>query len=223
MAEGRPAAPAGLDWDKFTQIVIGQQLSGVLAKMSHAHPEWLPRAVSERLLYRRYRQPLFHADWGTRQARDVLAMLAERHIPVIVLKGCALVALMRRAGSGLDWQGVLARASAWKVTWPVRRMLAEVERIWLGVVPVEVLREAEKLRSGWREHWIDWGLRKVRNKGAASILLAVWNTPGLGWRLRFLAETAFPGERYLTHYFGPEAGKLWPLLNIRRFMCFFGR
>ncbi len=134
-----------------------------------------------------------------------------------------MAALMQWAGSGLNWKGVLARASAWKVTWPVRRMLMEVERIWPGVVPVEVLREAEKLRSGWRERWIDWGLRKVRNKEAASILLAVWNTPGLGWRLRFLAETAFPGERYLRHYFGPAAGKLWPLLNIRRFMRFFGR
>ena len=363
MAEGRPAAPAGLDWDKFTQIVIEQQLSGVLAKMSRTHPEWLPRAVSERLLYRRYRQLLFHADWGARQAGDVLAMLAERHIPVMVLKGWALVALvyggdysqrpavdidllvkpedagqaiealqalgyaatemepwpgyfqrflngshytraegtgerrqvfnvdlhwgfpdapyydrriavealferslaievagvavrslaiedmliygsvhmahhgyqdslsryydmaalMRRAGSGLDWQGMLARASAWKVMIPLRRMLAKVEELWPGVVPGEVLRAAEKLRSGWREGWIDWGLRKVRNKEAVSILLAVWNTPGAGWRLRFFLETAFPGEDYLRHYFGPAAGKLWPLLNIRRFMRFFGR
>jgi hypothetical protein len=134
-----------------------------------------------------------------------------------------MAALIRQAGNEFDWQGLLARASAWKVTLPVRWMLVEIEKNWSGVVPLQLLQEVQKLRGGWRERWIDWGLRKARNKEAASILLAVWNTPGVGWRLRFLMETAFPGERYLRHYFGEAPGKLCCLLYLRRLARFLGR
>lgn len=358
-----PAAPAGLDWDKFHQAVSQEQLSGVLAKLSQSHPGWLPQEGSERLRYRRYRQLLYHADWGAVQAGAVLAALVERDIPPIVLKGWALVALvyandfsqrqavdldllvrpadagrakqalqalgytatemepwpghfqrflnsahykrvqgagekfrifhvdlhwgfpdapyydrrisiealferslaiqvagvgvrslavediliygsvhiahhgyqatlsryydlaalLRQTGSRFDWPGMLARASAWRVALPLRRVLAEVEQIWPGVTPAELLPAAQRLRIGWRERLTDWGLRKVRNKEAASILLAVWNTPGMGWRLRFFLETAFPSLEYLRHYFGTAAGESWLRLHVRRLARFLGR
>ncbi len=357
-----PTAPQGLDWEKFHQLAFDEQLSGVLAKMSRLHPGWLPQAVSERLLYRRYRQLLHHADWGALQAQVVLQALKQGGIPVIVLKGWALVALVyagdysqrpavdidllvrpehagraielleglgytatdlepwpgyfrrfltgvhytsvpdvsedgqlfnvdlhwgfpdppyydrrisvdrlferaqaiqvageavdslsteamliyasvhmahhaytetlsryydmaaliRQAGDELDWKLTLAEASVWRVILPLRRMLAEVERIWPGVVPEGVQQQAGQQRAGWKECLIDWGLLKAGNTMAASILLAVLNTPGLGWRLRFFLETAFPSEAYLRHYFGPAPGKLWPWLYFRRFKRFLG-
>jgi len=361
-AEARPTAPQGLDWEQFHQLVYAEQLSGVLAKISRLHPEWLPPAVSQRLLYRRYRQLLHHADWGALQAQAVLRALKDGGIPVIVLKGWALVALVyagdysqrpaddidllvrpehaaraiellgglgctatdleprpgyfqrflngahytspphesqeghvfnidlhwgfpdapyydpripvdglftraqaiqvagvdvhslapeemliyagvhmahhgytetlsryydlaaliRGAGSGLDWKLTLAKARAWRVTLPLRRMLRVIEDSWPGVLPQGVLQQAEALGTGCKERLIDWGLRRAGNTLAASILLAVLNTPGLGWRLRFFLETAFPSQDYLQHYFGPLPGKLWPWLYFRRFKRFLG-
>jgi hypothetical protein len=363
-----PAAPQGLDWDKFIQLVNEEQLGGVLAKISRTHPEWLPGRVGQRLLYRRYRQLLFHADWGAVQARVVLRALQEGGIPVIVLKGWALVALVydgdysqrpavdidllvkpedagraiealeglgyaatdmepwpgyfrrflngvhytsargtgeevpagkhtpvfnvdlhwgfpdapyydrriaveglfegaqpiqvagvdvhslsiedmliygsvhmahhgytetlsryydlaaliRRAGAGRDWKRMLANAGAWRVIRPLQRMLSVIEGTWPGVLPVGVGREAEQLHAGWKERLTDWGLRKAGNTMAASILLAVLNTPGLGRRLRFFLETAFPSSGYLQHYFGPAPLKLWPWLYFRRIKRFLG-
>jgi hypothetical protein len=357
-----PEVPVELDWDRFIRITDEQQVSGILAKMSRSYPDWLPREANERLLNRRYSQLLHHVDWGAVQARQVLVALAAQQIPVIVLKGWALVALVygddysqrpaadidllispahagrtievleslgytatelepwpgyfqrfynsrhyvsltqdpaskqtfnvdlhwgfpdapyydrrisvegllerskmiqvagvvtrslaiedmliyssvhmahhgyratisryfdmavlvKQAGTGLDWAELLGRASAWRVRPPLVRMLRKIEKMWPGVLPIGVLPAVEQLRPGWRERWTDWGLREIKNFEARSILLTVLNTPGLGWRLRFILETAFPSPDYLRHYFGSAAGKLWPLLYLRRLARFLG-
>lgn len=133
-----------------------------------------------------------------------------------------MAALIRQAGGALDWNLVLSKARAWRVTLPLRRMLAEIETTWPGILPVGLRQQAQQLRPGWMERLVDWGLRKAGNTLAAGILLAVLNTPGLWWRLRFFLETAFPSQGYLQHYFGPAPAKLWPWLYFRRFKRFLG-
>jgi predicted nucleotidyltransferase len=133
-----------------------------------------------------------------------------------------IAALILRAGPRLNWEMVMNSASTWRVTIPLRRMLTEIRSIWPGVIPVGVVEDVRKLKSSWGERLIDWGLSKSTNKEAASILLSVLNTRGLWWRLRFFLETAFPGETYLRHYFGPAPGNLWLLLYFRRFYQFLG-
>jgi hypothetical protein len=351
--------PSNLDWNKFHQLLIQHQLTGLFTILGRSNPNIMPKATRDLLREDRYRQ-LLYTDWCAQQAGSILTLLRDLNIPVIVLKGWALVqivyggdysqrsssdidllvkpgdlprvsealhdldyrdfamepwpgyfsryinsshyisahsypgsdttfnidlhwgfpdapyydrrievealfersqsirisgievnnlateddliytgvhmahhgysetlsryydmaALILQAGSALKWENVLTNASTWRVTLPLRRMIAELSRIWPGIIPAWVLQDAQKLKSSWGERFIDWSLTKSNNKEAASILLSCLNTPGFFWRLRFFLETAFPGQSYLRYYFGRAPGNLWPLLYFRRFYQF---
>ncbi|HSQ16081.1 MAG TPA: nucleotidyltransferase family protein, partial [Anaerolineales bacterium] len=132
-----------------------------------------------------------------------------------------LAALIRMAGSSLNWEALLANAAAWRVILPLRRTLTDLDALWPGVIPPPVMGRLPGLKASLSERLIDWGLSRSTNKEAANILLSCWNTPGLLWRARFFLETAFPGPAYLRYYFGKAPGSLWPLLYFRRFIRFF--
>ena len=82
-----------LDWDKFYQLLIQGKLVGLFSILGRTYPDLWPRAVKEKLREDRYRQIPYN-DWCLRQAETVLTTLGDLSIPVIVLKGWALIPLV---------------------------------------------------------------------------------------------------------------------------------
>jgi hypothetical protein len=125
--------------------------------------------------------------------------------------------LIRNAGSDLDWAGVLNRARTWHLTIPTQTILARIAALSPGTVPAGVLAEAAALRPTWSERLIhDWVVRQ-RGNAALRALLAWLSMPGVGRRLRYLAETAFPSPAYMQARYGRAPGGFWPLLYLLRF------
>ena len=88
-----PAPPEDLDWDQFQRCLLQNQLGGLFVVLGRVHPESMPRGVKDQLREERFRQ-LLYTDWCAQQAKVLLDSLQELSIPVIVLKGWALVQLV---------------------------------------------------------------------------------------------------------------------------------
>jgi hypothetical protein len=127
-----------------------------------------------------------------------------------------------QARPGIDWGAVAARASAWRLILPVQRILARLEALWPGVVPTQALEAISRLQPTRAERLIHrWWVKNEKNSTVHVGL--VWLTmPGLGNRLRYLAETACPGPRYMQQQYGPAPRGLWPLLYFRRLAVALG-
>ena len=85
-----PATPPDLDWDRVYRLVCQGRLPGLFYSLGQAHAGPWPKALQERLAGARYRA-LLHGDWCASQVQRILSALNEARIPVIVLKGWALI------------------------------------------------------------------------------------------------------------------------------------
>lgn len=131
-----------------------------------------------------------------------------------------IAALILQENRKISWEKIINTASTWRVTIPLKRMITTFNRLWPGIIPLDVIEHLERLRPSPGERFINWCLSHSTRSEAVIIILSCLNTPGLIWKLRFTLETAFPGPTYLNHYFGPAPGNLWPLLYITRFFRF---
>jgi hypothetical protein len=127
-----------------------------------------------------------------------------------------MACLVSRAGAAFDWEAVVTRACAWRLIIPVQRVLAHIETLWPGLIPLQVRETISRLQPTLAERWFHhWVVEKKDNPTIRAVL--DWLTmPGLGHRWRFLLETAFPGPAYMRRRYGPAPGGLWPLLYFRR-------
>ena len=82
-----------LDWDKFYQLLIQHRLVGLFSVLSRSYPGLWQNEIKERLREDRYRQ-LPYNDWRLRQVESILSALHKLNIPIIVLKGWALVQIV---------------------------------------------------------------------------------------------------------------------------------
>ncbi len=133
-----------------------------------------------------------------------------------LLRYYELAAFILQAGPDINWDVVAARASAWRLILPVQNIMARLEALWPGVVPARSLATISGLQPIPAERllhrcWVGNGTNHAVRMGL------MWLTmPGLGNRLRYLAETACPSPRYMQQQYGPVRGRLWPLLYLRR-------
>ena len=85
-----PAPPPGLDWDRVYVLLRRHRLAGLFYVLGRAHSGLWPKGLRERLREDRY-HALLRGDWCTEQVHNVLSGLRQASIPVIVLKGWALI------------------------------------------------------------------------------------------------------------------------------------
>jgi hypothetical protein len=125
--------------------------------------------------------------------------------------------LIRHAGEGFSWETVIERAVDWRLVLPLQRVLPEIEQLSPGTVPPEVLEHVRGLRPTRGERLIHNLVTGDRGNATLRAALAWLSMPGLGRRLRFLLETAFPSPAYMRQRYGSAEGDALPLLYLRRY------
>jgi hypothetical protein len=85
-----PDPPKELDWNGVHELLIQHGLAGVFCVLGRENPGFWPREVQERLLDWRY-TTLLRGDQCIAQVRNVLTALRGADLPVMVLKGWALI------------------------------------------------------------------------------------------------------------------------------------
>lgn len=103
----------------------------------------------------------------------------------------------RREGKSIDWDELLSRCRAWRLSLPVRRALARTGE-WLGrVAPHEVMDELERQPVNWRDrlalhHAPRDGARPVRH-----VLANLLTTPGVGFKFGYARAVLVPQSAHL--------------------------
>jgi hypothetical protein len=121
-----------------------------------------------------------------------------------------------QAGSDFDWQAVVERAAAWRLVIPVQRVVAHLAGLWPELLPAAVLEQVAELRATAAERAIHHWVVAYKDNHSVRALLAWLTQPGLGRRMRYPLETAFPSLAYMRWRYGPAPGGLWPMLYLRR-------
>ncbi len=121
-----------------------------------------------------------------------------------------------QAGPVLDWDTVAARTVAWRLVLPVRHLIDQLAALWPAVAPPAVAARFAALRPTPAEARVHrWCLAWHDNAALMTLLMGL-TMPGVGRRLRFLVETAFPKPGFLRQVYGPEPWGFWPWLYVRR-------
>ncbi len=133
-----------------------------------------------------------------------------------------IAALIRMAGSALDWDEVAQTALAWDVLLPLRRMLGKVNAFWPGILPAFGLDGLNELSPSRWERFVDGWIECTRDSGAFRSLLAWLTFPD--WRLRPLMafQELLPSPGYLRLRYGPPPFDFWPFLYLMRLVRIFG-
>ncbi len=87
---GEITLPEGLDWARFYQFIEENRLAPHFAVLAKRLPIAFPEDIKQKLKYARY-QNLLYGDLCKIQVHQVLAALKAAGIPVIVLKGWAVI------------------------------------------------------------------------------------------------------------------------------------
>jgi len=85
-----PSPSLNFDWEKFYRILLAEKLTGLFASITKTQPEMWPQSIQDRLQGVRYRLLLYH-DWWIEHMKSTLSALDHLRIPIIVLKGWALM------------------------------------------------------------------------------------------------------------------------------------
>ena len=85
-----PAPPDGLDWEEFLQRLVHHRLVGLFAALGRNGQARWPSTFLDQLRRERVKRLLYGQAYGAELAQ-VLSALSARGIPVIVLKGWALI------------------------------------------------------------------------------------------------------------------------------------
>ena len=124
--------------------------------------------------------------------------------------------VIQASGAAFDWDAVVERAAAWRLTLPAQRVLGRLNGLWPQLVPPGALARVAALRTTRSERLAhDWTVKHIDNHVVRAVVDAS-ALPGLGNRARYLLETAFPSPAYMEQRYGPAPGGLWPLSYLKR-------
>ncbi|MFQ5813737.1 MAG: nucleotidyltransferase family protein [Anaerolineae bacterium] len=127
-----------------------------------------------------------------------------------------MAVLIHHTGDVLDWDAVVQRAVDWRLVIPLQRTLARLGELWPETVPAGVAQEVAGLQPTRAERWIhEWVVGRPPNP-TSDALLSLATMPGLGRRVRFVLEQAFPSPAYMRQRYCPQRPGLWPLAYLQR-------
>jgi hypothetical protein len=123
------------------------------------------------------------------------------------------------AGPALDWSVVQACADAWHLVLPLQAFITHLHALWKETVPDRALEAILALEPSTAEKTIQRLVMGKRYNPAMRTIVSFLTLPGVGRRLRFLAETALPSPAYMEAQYGPAPGGFWPALYLRRLVA----
>ena len=129
----------------------------------------------------------------------------------------SIAAQAHYAGDALDWDVVLERAKAWRLVIPLQKCLAYVRRCWPALVPEDVWRRIRRLRPTAWEQWLYWWTTRCFTTTSLMTYACLAGMPGVGLRLRFVLEYAFPSRAFMARRYPLAQGRAWPLAYLKRF------
>jgi len=126
-----------------------------------------------------------------------------------------IAAILMRAGTSMDWQAVLDRATAWGYSMQVRYVVAQIQYLWPEVVPREVLELLAGLRPSLKDRWIDQLVATTKGNRIKSALVEMLALPGWKNKLTAAFRQVFPGREYMQHRYGVKEEILFQAYRMR--------
>jgi hypothetical protein len=142
-------------------------------------------------------------------------VLHERYEAALV-RSYDMAMLVHHEKSELDWDVVMKRSVDWRLVIPLQRALNRLERFWPATIPRTVSQEAAGLQPTRTEKRIHRWVIDRRQNPTSDGLLSLATIPGLGPRLQFLLEQAFPSPAYMRELYCRHRPGLWPLAYLQR-------
>ncbi|MCP3903371.1 MAG: SET domain-containing protein-lysine N-methyltransferase [Planctomycetes bacterium] len=96
----------------------------------------------------------------------------------------------------VDWDRFLALADRWRLTHAVRRGLDAAG----SPIPDDVADRLRRMHVGWRDRLALWHAPRDREHLTASALVVLLTTPGIRFKLAYLAQIMLPDGRYLDEW-----------------------
>jgi hypothetical protein len=118
-----------------------------------------------------------------------------------------------RYGGRLNTEVLVDKCDKWKLTWPVRVALEQVERLFgeSSVYLQRTLRALGQDRAGWRNRLALAQCPRDASHPLAAIAVNMLCTPGVRFRLGYLRAVLLPAQSHLAQvYQGRHPG--WPLV-----------
>lgn len=108
----------------------------------------------------------------------------------------------RREGKAIDWDELLSRCRAWRLSLPVKRALARTGEFFGPVAPRDAMQELDRQPVSWRDrlalhHAPHDGARPVRH-----VLVNLLTTPGMRFKFGYARAVLAPQSAHL--------GELYP-------------
>ena len=125
-------------------------------------------------------------------------------------------ALIRRAGSDLDWKAMIQCAREWYCVIPLQRVLLSLERFWPGLIPQAALEEIIQLSPIFKERFVNLWIERTRGRASFDHLLFWIVTPGLKRKFEIAFQDIFPSPAYMQKRYGPAPAGFWPILYFLR-------
>jgi hypothetical protein len=106
--------------------------------------------------------------------------------------------LIRRLGQRLDWDALLRLATDWRLNWPCRTALAEVEATLGAVVPPAVTEALTRQQPAWRDRLALWHAPRDAGRPIRSILVELLTSAGWREKLAYLRMVVWPHRDHLA-------------------------
>jgi hypothetical protein len=132
-------------------------------------------------------------------------------------------AIIARAGSSLDWEGVIQHASLWKKIVPLRIVLEKIEILWPGIILTSILDRLARQKPNRIERFVNRWIEKTNGRPAFDHLLLWLTFPDWKQRPLILLQDIFPSPAYMNWRYGRPFLGIWPFLYLRRFARAFDR
>ena len=128
-----------------------------------------------------------------------------------------LASVILQAGANLDWLQVLKLAGEWRFVLSLKVVLMQLESLWSGLVPMQVLKRLAQIQPARMESFTLRCIKITKGHSVAFHLLNWLTFPDWKQRPLIMLQDIFPSPAYMQQRYGPAPGGFWPLLYVRRF------
>ena len=123
--------------------------------------------------------------------------------------------LVESHGETLDWGFIAARCREWRLSCAVREAIHQAEKQFGPICPIKFVEQLDEVRPSWRDRLTLWHAPRDGGSPIGQVLCNLLCTPGIRFRLGYLAALSFPGRKHLSevyrrrHVGWPFCAHLW--------------
>lgn len=105
--------------------------------------------------------------------------------------------LTETVGDRMKWSVVVDRAKKWKIILPVSCAVEKVESLWGPICPRDIREQLATMRVNWRDRLTLKQAPRDARSPLAHVAVSVLCTPGLRFKLGYVAAQLWPGDAHL--------------------------